>query len=484
MKYLLVAVLVIFFSCATLPAFAGSSDIVSRGTVSVEFLDDSLSDTTKFEEQIEWTLRGDFFTLFGSYGNDWPFPYQDKEPRLMKRYVAFDMGDFDMTVGDFSVILGRGITLSATEDGPLGRNSMLDGAKFDINHGDWDATFFYGLHKSGTINDYPTGVNTIGDYDRLRGGTVGHDFGDIDASIHYFDSYIADNYEEYNDAFMGFDIAFNLLDWRFLFEHDFRDTHQGFDDGRANYAEVSGGWPGLGVTLQYKDYWNMEHIYNSPPRLRRGDLEEASISANDEKGYMAHLVYTPEWLGGESYFTTIFAASEDSKRLKPFHEFYIEYQHDPLADTTFNIGYDYVKGNLQTYNYLTAQYRDFFFGLDHIIGDDSMHLHMRYTNIDGELGDEEESEMGFDYSFSEGLTLSLFYETSTKEFEPAPLGLDQMPGESPGEWLALKALYDIDEDTSMELLWGSKRGGYECSGGTCAQLPPFKGIQVIVKRVF
>ncbi len=47
-----------------------------------------------------------------------------------------------------------------------------------------------------------------------------------------------------------------------------------------------------------------------------------------------------------------------------------------------------------------------------------------------------------------------------------------------------KALYDIDKDTSMELLWGSKRGGYECSGGTCAQLPPFKGIQIIVKRVF
>ncbi len=64
--------------------------------------------------------------------------------------------------------------------------------------------FIAGLHKSGTVNDYPTGVNTIGDYDRLRGGTVGYDFGDIDANIHYFDSYIADNFEEYNDAFMGF----------------------------------------------------------------------------------------------------------------------------------------------------------------------------------------------------------------------------------------------------------------------------------------
>lgn len=483
MKYLLSAVLAIFIFCSTQPVMAKGSSYVSRWNVTTEYTDDSLSDTTKFESKIEWTLKGEYFTLFARYGNDWPFPYQEKDPKLMKRFVAFDLGDVDIKLGDFSIVLGRGILLSATEDMSLGRNSMLDGIKFDVNHGPWDGVLFYGIHKSDTVNDYPTGVNTFGDPDRLRGGSVGYDFGDIDVDLFYFDSYIADNFEEYNDAFMGFDIALNVLDWRFLYEHDFRDTYQGFDDGRAHYAEISGGWPGLAVTLQYKDYWNMEHSYNAPPRLRRGDLEEAAISPNDERGYMATLIYNPEWLG-ESYFTSIFAASEDTERLKPFHEFYLEYQHDLLKDTTFTLGFDYVKGNLQTYNYLPAKYRDFIFEVDHAMGGDALHLHLRYTNIDGELGDEEEKELGIDYSFADGLTLSLFYETSTKEFEPAPLGLDQISGESPGEWLALKAFYDIDRDTSMELLWGSQRGGYECSGGTCAQLPPFKGLQIILRRVF
>jgi hypothetical protein len=373
--------------------------------------------------------------------------------------------------------------LNAKEDRPLGYDSMLDGLLFDINHGNWEGDVFYGFHKTDTSNDFPIGVSTIGDADLLWGGSIGYDFGDVDVDLFYLNSYMADDMEQYNDAFIGFDVEFRLFDWNFLYEHDFRDTYKGFDDGRAHYAEASGGWPGLAVTLQYKDYRNMLYEYASPPRLRRGDLEEAAIHPEDEKGYMATLVYAPECLG-ESYFTSIFAASEDTERIFPFHEFFVEYQHDPLLDTTFNLGFDYVKGSLQAYNYLPAQLRDYIFGLDHSLGEDSVHLHLRFTEIAGDVGDEVEKELGIDYNIGEDLTLSIFYETSTKEFEPAPVTGDQVTGESPGEWFAFSVMYDINPNSTLDLIWGSKRGGYECSGGVCVQKPPFRGIQVVLRRFF
>ncbi len=471
----------LFIFSYAFPAYA-SDQLRSRINVTLEYLNDSLSDTTKFEEEIEWTLKGDKFSLFTRYGNDWPFPNQVKEERLLKRSLSLDLGDIDVTAGNFSYVLGRGIVLKANEERQLGWDSMLDGILWQFNRDDWDAGVFYGLHKTGTPNDFPIGVDTVGDPDRLWGGRVGHDFGDLNVGAYYLNSFIQDDFEQYKDAFMGFEVAMNIEDWRLLYEQDFRDTYQGFDDGRAHYAELSGGWADLAVTLQYKDYWKMVFPYSSPPRLRRGDSEEGSINANDEKGYMATLVYNPEFIG-ESYITAIFAASEDTERLEPFHEFYIEYQHDPLKDTTFTIAHDYIKGALQSANYLTAQYHDYIFELDHVVSDeDSMHVHLRFTTIDTETDDEEEKEIGVDYNLGEDLTLTLFYETSTKPYEPPPIGSNQFPTESPGEWFAFKAFYDVDDDTSLEFTWGSKRGGYECSGGTCVQIPPFKGIQLIVRR--
>ena len=481
MKYALSAALALILFSLSVPALAGDSSLSSKTSIHWEYSDDVLSQTEKVEGEIEWTLKGDYFTFFTRVGNDWPFPGQDIRPQLLKRSVKFDMGNVNMTVGDFSVVLGRGIILSAKEDRPLGYDSMLDGSLFNVDMGNMNSTIFYGFHKTDSISEFPLAVNTIGDADLLWGGRMGYDFDITKVNLYYLHGYVAGQTDQAKDVLMGFDVAFNLCDWQFLYEHDFRDTFQGFTDGRAHYAEVSGGWPELGVTLQYKDFLNMDYVYASPPRLRRGDTEEGATHPKDEKGYMATLIYKPDFLN-DGFLTGIFAASEDTQRLFPFHEFYIEYQYDPLADTTFSLGYDYIKGTLQTYNYMTGQYRDWVLGLDHSLGEDSIHLHLRFTEIDGSVGDEEENELGFDYNVGEDLTLGIFSEQSTKEFEPPPPFGDQFPTESPGRWFAFSLSYDIDPSTTLDLLWGSKRGGYECSGGVCVQNPPFRGIQVILRR--
>ncbi len=484
MKFVSTAVAVLLFFAFAIPAFAGDSSVSSNGTWYLEYSNDVLSKTEKMEGEIEWTLRGDWFTMSGRVGNDWPFPFQKEEPKFQKRWLKLNFNDSDMTLGNFSAVLGRGIVLNAKEDRPLGYDSMLDGLLFNFDQGKWDNMFFYGYHKTRSNTEFPIGVNTTGDADKLWGSNIGYDFGDVEVDTYYLNSYIGGTQEEVRkDAFMGFNIELDVEDWRLLYEHDFRDTYQGFNDGRANYAELSGGWPGLGVVLQYKDFWNMLYPYASPPRLRRGDLEESSTHPQDEKGYMATLIYRPEFLG-ESYMTGILAASQDSKRLFPFHEMYIEYQHDPLLDTTFNLGFDYVKGNLQANNYLPAQYRDYILGVDHAMGDNSAHVHARFTDISGTSNDEEEKELGIDFNYGEDLTLSLFYEASTKEYEPASLAAEGPPSKSPGKWLAFSFVYDIDPDTALSFLWGSKRGGIDCSGGVCVQKPPFKGLQITLRKYF
>jgi len=277
MKYALSAILALLIFSIAVPAAANDSPVSSKTSLYWEYSEDVLTKTEKVEGEIEWTLRGDYFTFFTRLGNDWPFPGQEKEPEIEKRNVKFDMGSVDMTLGDFPVVLGRGIILNAKEDRPLGYDSMLDGSLFNVDVGRLDSVLFYGYHKTGSPNDFPVGVSTIGDADLLWGGSLGYNFGITDVNLYYLHSYIGTETENNKDAFMGFDVSFKLDDWRFLYEHDFRDTFAGLDDGRAHYAEVSGGWPGLGVTLQYKDYWNMDYSYGSPPRLRRGDTEEAAI---------------------------------------------------------------------------------------------------------------------------------------------------------------------------------------------------------------
>ena len=112
----------------------------------------------------------------------------------------------------------------------------------------------------------------------------------------------------------------------------------------------------------------------------------------------------------------------------------------------------------------------------------NFHLFGRYHRLSSEFNSDDEVELGLDWYVSPDFTLGFFSETSTRDTEPPPPGLIGIPTESPGRWNSMFVRWALDPWSQVDLLIGSQRGGFQCSGGTCAQLPPFRGVRFTYYR--
>jgi hypothetical protein len=218
--------------------------------------------------------------------------------------------------------------------------------------------------------------------------------------------------------------------------------------------------------------------------LKRTDIDDSQAHAEDDTGWRIDSRYSPpEWDGNSvrALWTDLHGMKDGNRT---FRDLFIEYTTSQSGDWSGTLSYDHIRGRLLYYGSVKGTDQSVRATVDGpFFLDGTFHFQMRYRNLRSEFENDDEWEMGLDWSVSPELTVGIFRETSTRPIEPPPPGMFGIPTESPGEWNSAFVRYLPDSWNEFELFIGSQRGGFQCSGGVCAQLPPFKGVRFTYFRI-
>ncbi len=489
------AVLVMFSLLLSGQASASSAfDRYFRGShLYFELSEDSITDTNKFEAELELRYRGDNVRAFIRGSNDRPFPYQQDPFEITKRGLNFELNDdWQVSLGDYSLVFGRGISLNAIENRPIDHDAQLDGLLVEGDVDFVDLIGFWGYHKSDHMETYLSGVNTneTGPADELKGGRIEFEFDDFDFGISRIDADMTRWDQDLSVVVTEIDADWRIGDFRLYHESAWFDRDEPEDseesmDGRASLTELLYAQPGMSISGAWVRYDDAQFDYGTAVSLRRSDVDSSDAHPNDEKGYRIDTRFIPASWSGHSLRALYTNLNGIENKDQPFRNLFIEWSTPSTSDWSATLSYDRVTGLMYYYGALEGTDMNYRLSVDGPcpLGG-SMHLFARFRELSNDFEDDDEIELGLDWGVSSDFTIGFFRETSTREMEPPPPGMMVIPGESPGQWNSALIRYTPDPWTEMELLLGSRRGGYQCSGGVCAQVPPFKGVRFSYYRLF
>lgn len=465
----------------------------SGSHISFVLLEDEITGTSKFEAELELRFRQDDFSAFIRGSNYRPFAFNTDRFRLQKRGFNFDLNDdWKISGGDYSIIIARGAALNGVEDREIDRDAQLDGVRIDGDLGFGDLTLFWGTHKTDRLDYYLSGVNSNPRLkaDELWGGRLELDFDDLDIGISYIDATTSAFLERESTVMTEFDLSWRYDNFDLYYETVFFERFQpeGLDestDGRAHLAEIIYAERGFALAGSWIRYDLAVYDYGTAPSLRRPDIDSSNARADDETGYRFDMRLNPDSWNGDSIRLLYTNLNGIHEKAYEFENYFIEWASSSRGEWLSTLSYDRSDGVLQYYGGIPGIQQDIRGTVDGPIpGGGTFHLSGRYTSLKNDFGTDDELELGLDWHVTPEFTVGIFRETSTREDEPPPPGIFGIPLESPGQWNSAFVSWTPDPWTEIELKIGSHRGGFQCSGGVCAQYPPFKGIQFTYYRYF
>jgi hypothetical protein len=491
---------IVFFIFAgiylALPVKAHADSVIDRyftgSYLRVDLLDDQITGTRKFDTELDLRYRQNDFSGFVRASNYRPFPFQEDGFRIQKRGINYSLDDWDISLGDFSVVFARGASLSATEDRGADRDAQLDGIKVTGNM-DWaNVVFFWGQHRSNALDYYISGNNTnerTGS-DQLNGFRSAFNFDPVKIGVSYVDARVADFFNRETDLITEADASVDLGNVDLYYETSWfnrvqTEENPGRPDGRAQLAEITYSQRGVSLQGSWVRNTNAHFSYGIAPSLRRYELDDSAAKSNDETGYRFDFRLSPEaW---EGYSLRLLYANLEGIENKnmTFENYFIELTSPPQNEWSGILSYDVINGFQQYYGGVDGTERAIRAALDgpNPLGG-NFHLYGRYRTLSNLTNNDDELQLGLDFHINSVLTVGMFRETSTREDEPPISGFAGIPTASPGEWKSFFVTYAPDPWNSFELKFGSERGGFKCSGGVCAQYPPFKGVMFTYYRYF
>lgn len=479
--------LVLAFFCLPQTAYADSIfDRYFRNShIIFELTDDSITDTAKFETELELRYRFGEFSAFIRAGNDRPFAYQTDGFNLRKRGFNYELNDdWEVKGGDYSLVFARGLALNAVENTEVDQDSQLDGVMVEGDLGFADLTAFWGQHRSENSEYYVSGVNTNpGDpSDELMGARMDFDFDDFDIGVSYIDADMTRLGDPMSTTVTEIDATWRIDNVTLFYDRAWfcRDETGGEDvssDGEAQLAEILYAERGFSLSGSWVRYDRAHFDYATAPSLRRPEIDDSDANAEDETGYRLDLRMSPAEWNGNSLRLLYADLNGIRNKDQEFRNYFIEWSSPSIDEYTWSLSYDRIDGFLQFYGAVDgtdSSIRGTLDGPSPIGG--SFHLHGRYRHLSSDFDSDDEVEMGLDWHVNSQFTVGILREISTRNVEPPPPGLTGISSESPGQWNSAFLRWNPDPYNQFDLTVGSRRGGFQCSGGTCAQLPPFRGI--------
>lgn len=492
-----VFIFIMLFMMAEEPARAESvfDRYFSGSQMTIELSQDTITDSSKLESELEVVFQDDSLSGFLRFSNDRPFAFQKEPFSINKRGFTYEFNDdWKIQGGDYSLIFGRGLALNAVEQRSVDRDAQLDGAMVIGNIGFGSLTAFWGTHKSDRFEYYVSGVNTDdrGPADTIFGSRLESEIGDFNVGLSWLYAKMTRQEMPLSTSVAEINVSWDKDDWSLYYEGAIFKTDIGEsseDDsnknGRGQVAEVIYSPEGFSVSASWVRYRNAYLEYATAPSLKRPDVDDSSSNADDETGYKIETKWSPEsWKGNSvrALYTNLKATESNARKFK---NFFVEWNSSPQEDWSISISYDHISGFQQFYGGVNGRDENYRISIDGPcpLGG-SFHWQGRYRLLSNAFEDDEELELGIDWKVNEDFVIGFFRETSTRQVEPPPPGMIGIPIESPGHWNMGFVRWTPDQSNEYELMIGSQRGGFQCSGGTCAQLPPFKGVKFTYYRLF
>lgn len=255
--------------------------------------------------------------------------------------------------------------------------------------------------------------------------------------------------------------------------------------GHGQYGSLQFSHPGIGVSLQYKDYLKQDGKYTNPPPCTHTGT--SLNSGADEKGYMGELTVSPMMV---IQITGGYATAENSDELLPadLNQYWAGTQFTGIENMVLNADFVHDKLFLQVLE--TNWNKDISdtpsISADIVVADDhtisvGAAYEMHNNSMQMELPEGlmvytakyYYARPSIGYAYKSRVYLTLDYETSDHTEEIAT----GTPIEDTS-WMFGKVRYVITDQHSLTVGYGSRRGGKVCSGGMCMQESPFEGLLV------
>jgi hypothetical protein len=395
--------------------------------------------------------------------DDWGETYQE----LSYRYFQLSPESFELTVGNYYVMLGRGLILRSYENRDLRHDNNLDGVKGSIDLDGYDLSLLWGTPR--------------GKYERTNDPLHA-----ADAKSAIFDwmtlggSYLRTDITNFGFVQLyGGNLGLTFPHLDFYGEYAKKDNPSGEEeDGDGIYLASNFYWPGLGLSLEYKDYqrFNFTHgevTYNNPPSLTKEHLytllnrHAYILNLDDEKGFQVEAVSAPS---DELSLLANYSYTTDHEDDLVFSEIYAEAEYDYQDKATVKSGFSRMENKKEGgFPILLAPVLDLTYYLSDRNSLAFLIEHLSTGKYDGNLTYYDQI-ISLSFSHSPIFSLTFTHERTTEWKTRAWSGKRG--------WFIGTLDCALGETHNLSLSIGSRRAGKVCSGGICTDRPALDGGEI------
>ena len=230
------------------------------------------------------------------------------------------------------------------------------------------------------------------------------------------------------------------------------------DDGRGHYLNLGFNKSRFAFTAEYKDYKGIAQPFSVLPPVRKWQ-EQASADPLDDKGYLYEAQWSP--FGNNSFFEFSYGQGNTHEKGNPHTEFGAIY-HSPATDRTSYV-LEYWKVN-HLFQHHTISKLDVTQRLNNSWTANGVYEHEK---IHDEFTDPYlDSKYIAEIAYRSLVNLIYTREETDNEFS------------DDREWDLWEMKFKPDERQEFNVLIGSRREGFVCSGGVCRLEPAFDGVKI------
>lgn len=434
------------------------------GRFYTKYSDDNISGVEKWEKEFELNLNYKDFSSYFRFGDVSAFAYEEKPLRFEKARADYRWDGGRVTAGSFGELFARGLALNMFEERFLDFDNEIEGLRVRQEVGDAELTALRGTRK---LRSEPR-------HAAVSAFRVQTPVGDsVDVGVHVvqveYPHLGGEAAVKVELDIAGADVSWRPGDFRFFGEVvgvERQPTPGGTPadeeglDGLGYYATGVYSIPGFSLAGEYKNYRLIGHPFNVLPPVRRWQ-EKSSADPNDDIGYSFTMNLSPSDDG--SMFSAVYSQDSGKAKGRPYTELLASYSGPTGGRTHYVLERWYVNDLIQKHDFERAT-------VSHVIDPDwTAAAFLERERLRPFFGDPY-----YDWlQYVEVAFQSKFAAVFTVEYT----GVDQPP-EIQSRWKLFEVKYAPDHNQEFNLMLGSRREGFVCSGGICRLEPAFSGVRL------
>jgi len=375
---------------------------------------------------------------------------------LRRYYVDYATDHFQGRLGTFFSSLGRGLTLFVQKNEALGFDEPIHGGTATVTFDYIDVTVLGGKVTEPVLqNQYNREFE-----DTVWGGRIlarlPHDFyvggSFVHSELDRFYPEGVDDVDVWSVEAGGAEIG-GVLDIHAEWAELERVGAFGTKEGYGGYLSASSYFGPFTVLGEYKDYWNFEYRYNSPPNAGRA-IE--NYGHNDVKG--PRLLVSADIMSIGAIISGSYGWFDSHTGGNSQNEWYVTLEE--ISGPVYFLS-----------SYFNRNWADLKFREEHIIAD----LHLS-------TGEREEFIVGYDKRLEKSSNFSTATHRSYGGYSISPWGVvsvryawEEKTNSDTEDFWGIELQYLPKPTMTLALFGGSDPGGLVCAGGQCRVEPTFKG---------